>query len=136
MTEAEVSRQIQLAASKLGCRLFRNTVGVLPDGHGRMIRFGLAVGSSDLIGFAMRGEVAIFLAVEVKSKTGRIRSLQQEFLEAVRRAGGIAILARSVDDFTAALAAWEQAHGHGRSTHTRRHCGGDRESDSSDSTGA
>ena len=114
MTEAEVSRQIQLAASKLGCRLFRNTVGVLPDGHGRMIRFGLAVGSSDLIGFAVRGEVAIFLAVEVKSRTGRIRPLQQGFLQAVRRAGGIAILARSVDDFTAALAAWEQAHGHGQ----------------------
>ncbi len=113
MTEAETSRQIQLTASKVGCRLFRNTVGVLPDGHGRMIRFGLAVGSSDLIGFAMRGGVAVFLAVEVKSSVGRIRPAQQEFLEAIRRAGGIGILARSVDDFTAAVAAWEQAHGYG-----------------------
>lgn len=112
MTEAETSRRIQLAATKVGCRLFRNTVGMLPDGHGRMIRFGLAVGSSDLIGFCMRGGVAVFLAVEVKSAKGRATPEQLLFLEGVRLSGGIGILARSVDDFTAAIAAWEIEHGY------------------------
>ncbi len=114
MSEAETSRQIQLTASKVGCRLFRNTVGVLPDGHGRMIRFGLSVGSSDLIGFAMRGEVAVFLAVEVKSATGRATPQQTQFLDAVRRAGGIGILARSVDEFLNQLMLWEDQHGYGQ----------------------
>lgn len=113
MSEAETSRRIQLAAAGAGCRLFRNTVGILPDGHGRMITFGLSVGSSDLIGFAMRGGVAIFLAVEVKSATGRIRPAQQQFLDAVRRAGGIGILARSVDDFLRGVREWEDEHEHG-----------------------
>ncbi len=112
MTEAEISRRIQLAATQVRCRLFRNTVGTLPDGHGGMIRFGLSVGSSDLIGFAMRGEVAIFLAVEVKSATGRVRPAQHAFLDAVRRAGGIGILARSVDDFLVQLMKWEDQHGY------------------------
>ena len=116
MTEAETSRRIQLAATGIGCRLFRNTVGILPDGHGGMIRFGLAVGSSDLIGFCMRGGLAIFLAVEVKSATGRASPAQTAFLEAVRKAGGIGILARSVEQFEAAIAAWETAHGYGSDT--------------------
>lgn len=113
MTEAETSRRIQLAATKVGCRLFRNTVGVLPDRHGRMITFGLAKGSSDLIGFCMRGGVAVFLAVEVKSATGRATPEQLLFLDGVRASGGIGILARSVEEFTDGIAEWSTRHGYG-----------------------
>lgn len=38
------------------------------------------------------------LAVEVKTKTGKLSEHQREFLESWRRAGGIGLVARSVDD--------------------------------------
>ena len=112
MKEAEVSRRIQLVAARKGCRLFRNTVGKLRDSRGRMISFGLAVGSADLVGWYVHEAKAIFLAVEVKSSVGRLRPAQQHFLEYVKRSGGIAILARSVEDFTTAIDRWERTqHG-------------------------
>lgn len=110
MTEAEASKRIQLAAPSVGCRLFRNTTGRLRDNRGKMIAFGLAKGSSDLIGWYQHGAVAVFLAVEVKSAIGRLRPEQQQFLEVVNQSGGIGILARSVHDFTAAIAEWERTH--------------------------
>ena len=42
--------------------------------------------------------LAIFTSIEVKTPTGRIRPEQQAWLEAVTHAGGIAGIARSVDD--------------------------------------
>jgi hypothetical protein len=57
--------------------------------------YGICVGSSDLIGIAPCGR---FLAVEVKTATGRVTKEQQTFIDAVCRAGGIAGIARSVDD--------------------------------------
>ena len=43
-------------------------------------------------------KIAVFTSVEVKSSTGRIRPEQQQWLEAVQAAGGIAGVARSVED--------------------------------------
>lgn len=51
-------------------------------------------GVSDLIGI-WKG---LPLAIEVKSKTGKLSIHQQIFLETWQRAGGISIVARSVDD--------------------------------------
>lgn len=39
-----------------------------------------------------------FIAIEVKTEKGRVSDAQQQFLEAVTASGGVAILARSVDD--------------------------------------
>lgn len=114
MRESAISKLIQLAATQAGCRLFRNTVGRLRDPQGRMISFGIAVGSSDLIGWCSRGGLAVFLAVEVKSATGRLRPQQRTFLDAVRQHGGIAIVARSVDEFHTELILWERQHGYGQ----------------------
>ena len=63
-------------------------------------------GGSDLIGYRrvritpeMVGqEIAQFAAVEVKTARGRVRPEQQQFIEHVRGAGGVAGIARSVDD--------------------------------------
>lgn len=52
-------------------------------------------GVSDLIGIAPGGR---FLAVEVKTERGRLSAHQERFLEQVRRHGGIAFVARSMDD--------------------------------------
>ena len=94
-------------------RLYRNQVGSLPDPRtGRLVTFGLARGSADLIGWrtvtitqAMVGtRLAIFTSIEVKTPTtGRIRPEQQAWLEAVHHAGGIAGIARSVTDAQALL---------------------------------
>ncbi len=86
--------------------MFRNNTGVLQDRNGRPVQFGLAKGSADLIGWRTRlitedmvgQQVAVFTSIEVKSATGRLRPEQQQWLEVVQKAGGIAGVARSVDD--------------------------------------
>jgi hypothetical protein len=95
MTESQTQQQILIALnSRPDGRLFRNQVGVLHTIDGRTIRAGLCVGSSDLIGW-YNGR---FLAIEVKSDTGRTTTEQDAFLAAVRRGGGLAGVARSVDE--------------------------------------
>lgn len=106
--ETKIQNSILLALSKAGCLVFRNEtsgawVGKIlhQDGQqvtltdARMIRFGLTKGSSDIVGIAPDGR---FLAVEVKTPKGRPTKEQLRFIEAVKNAGGIAGIARSVED--------------------------------------
>jgi hypothetical protein len=60
----------------------------------RFIRFGLP-GSSDIIGILDGGQ---FLAIECKTKEGRLSDLQQVFLDDIRLRGGIAFVARGIED--------------------------------------
>ena len=69
------------------------------SGKARWVRYGW-VGCSDIIGMLTDGR---FLAVEVKSKRGRVSDEQAAFLQAVSAGGGVALLARSVDDVINAL---------------------------------
>jgi hypothetical protein len=70
------------------------------------VSFGLARGSADLIGWTIRTvtpdmvgtQVAVFTSIEVKTPTGRVKPEQQQWLDAVQAAGGIAGVARSVED--------------------------------------
>jgi hypothetical protein len=48
--------------------------------------------------------VAVFTSIEVKSATGRLRPEQRQWMEAVQAAGGIAGVARSVEDAEQILA--------------------------------
>lgn len=100
MREQDIQRLIMLALSEAGCLIFRNNVGVLKNAAGIPIRFGLAVGSSDLIGIAPGGR---FLAVEIKTPTGKATPEQLRFIEAVRARGGIAGIARSPAEALALL---------------------------------
>lgn len=100
MTEADIMREIQVAVSGLGHRVLRNNVGALKDANGRWVQFGLCKGSSDLIGWTSAGR---FLAIEVKSSTGRATKEQIAFIEAVRASGGVAFVARSADEALSAL---------------------------------
>lgn len=63
--------------------------------HARMIQAGLAPGSSDLIGIADDGR---FIALEVKTGSGRPTKEQESFLALVASMGGIAGVVRSVGD--------------------------------------
>ena len=75
------------------------------------MQFGLCKGSSDLIGLRtitigpehVGQTMAVFAAVEVKSATGRATPEQAAFIEAVQAMGGLAGIARSVDDAAAIL---------------------------------
>jgi hypothetical protein len=106
--ETTLQQEIRLALGTIpSARIFRNQVGSLPDPRtGRLVTFGLARGSADLIGWRtvvvtpeMVGtRLAVFLSIEVKTATGRIRPEQQQWFDAVHAAGGIAGVARSVPD--------------------------------------
>lgn len=121
--ESNVQKLIQLAASKVGAKLFRNNVGVgwvgqirrLSDStihvlHPRPLEAGLCVGSSDLIGWKsvqitpeMFGKtIAVFVAIEVKAGT-KPSPEQLTFIENVRRGGGIAGIARSPEEAVALI---------------------------------
>lgn len=103
--ELAVQNAIRIACGAGPARLWRNNTGALKDASGRLVRFGLCHGSSDLIGLRtvtitpdMVGQtLAVFTAIEVKD-SGRPTQQQQAFLSMVQAAGGLAGVARSVDD--------------------------------------
>jgi len=105
-SEQQIQQEIRLTCSTGATRLFRNNTGTLRDANGRPVQFGLCKGSADLIGYRsiaitpdMVGTtVAVFLSIEVKTATGKLRPEQQQWLDAVQAAGGIAGVARSVED--------------------------------------
>jgi hypothetical protein len=124
-SERETQNRILLTCSRGDTRLFRQNVGqgwagrLVSNQAGRVtlqdarpLIAGLCTGSSDLIGWRsievtaeMVGRrLAVFAAVEVKSATGRPTEQQRAFLAAVADAGGIACVARSVEEAQRALA--------------------------------
>jgi hypothetical protein len=101
MKETDVMRLIMLALSDAGCLIWRNNTGCLKNAAGIPIKFGLCVGSSDLIGVTPAGK---FIAIEVKTATGRATPEQTRFISAVIAHGGIAGIARSPADAISLLA--------------------------------
>jgi hypothetical protein len=107
MSEAAIQQDIRLALGQTpGLRVFRNNVGAIKDRNNRLVRYGLCTGSADLIGWqsvviteAMVGQrFARFVSIEVKTPSGRLSPEQETWQAAVKKAGGIAVVARSVDD--------------------------------------
>lgn len=106
--ETTLQQQIRLAlGTHPQTRLFRNQVGSLPDPRtGRLVTFGLARGSADLIGWRtvtigpehIGLRLAVFTSIEVKTPTGRVRPEQHAWLNVVSGAGGLAGVARSTID--------------------------------------
>lgn len=106
--ESDIAHAIMIAASKVGSRLWKNTRGMFlsPDGKHRIRAGLLAPGASDLIGFkpvVITAEhvgrvLAVMVAIEVKTPTGRVSPEQQHFIDFVRDSGGIAGVARSEVD--------------------------------------
>lgn len=103
--ELAVQNHIRLAVGRGPVRLWRNNTGALKDANGRLVRYGLCTGSSDLIGFTTRTithdmvgqQVAVFTAIEVKDR-GRATPQQLHFIDQVQQAGGLAGVARSVEE--------------------------------------
>ena len=107
--EGKIQAAIQLALSESGCVVFRNETAGCWTGkavartskgdqvlrHAKPMQAGLCTGSSDLIGWTPTGR---FLAVEVKTPTGRPTVEQRNFIDRVRAAGGCAGICRSTED--------------------------------------
>jgi len=107
-SETKIQQEIRLAlGQRSDLRLFRNETGKLPDPRtGRWVQFGLAKGSSDLIGFKtvkitpeMIGqEIAQFVSIEIKTESGKLTNVQHNWLQKVKSSGGIVGVARTVKD--------------------------------------
>jgi hypothetical protein len=113
MSEAAIQQDIRLALGQTpGLRVFRNNVGAIKDRNNRLVRYGLHTGSADLIGWqsvvitpAMVGQrFARFVSIEVKTPSGRLSPEQETWQGVVQKAGGIAVVARSVEDVRFLLA--------------------------------
>ena len=114
-TETTLQQRIRLACCRGRARLFRNNVGALRDAiTGRLVRFGLAPGSADLVGWRtvvigpehVGQQLAQFVSLEVKAP-GRLRQARPDRLawqRQVEAAGGLAVI---VDSEAAAVAAVE-----------------------------
>ncbi len=112
MTETLLLNQIRKETSQHGVRLFRNNIGIATYLGNVKVVYGLHPGSSDLIGWKtvkvtpeMVGkDIAVFVSIECKTLLWKPRSSdktwqkQKKWLRAVRDAGGIAIVARSVSE--------------------------------------
>jgi len=113
MSESALVASIRLALGKdARVVLWRNNTGsALQDfgaGGMRPLKYGLCVGSSDLIGIvAPHGRL---IALEVKTSTGRVTREQQQFLNLVEKMGGVARVVRSVDDALRAIEDAQVAH--------------------------
>lgn len=99
--ESNLVEQLLKRAGQLGMKLWRNQVGTYKLADGRYISSGLCVGSSDLIGYIpvvitpeMLGKtIAVFVAVEAKSPTGRASQRQLDFINHIVESGGVAVIA-------------------------------------------
>ena len=105
MSEHEIQQRIRLACGRGPVRLWRNNSGALVDQQGRLVRFGLCKGSSDLIGLRtleitpdlVGQRLAQFVALEIKTARGVVSPEQRAFLALVEQLGGLAAICRSVE---------------------------------------
>jgi len=101
-TEADIQRTILDYLNLKGHFVVRiNTMGVAKWGRGGSFagfRPSPMKGVSDILGISSTGK---FIAIEVKSAKGKASPEQIDFLDKVRARGGIAIVARSLDDVIA-----------------------------------
>lgn len=121
-SESEIQQLIQLEGPNWHTILMRNNSGALKDHEGRLVRYGLGnvskkhndqMKSSDLIGIKtivitpdMVGQmVAVFTAIEVKredwkrDEENKKENAQFNFIEWIKKRGGIAGFASSVKQF-------------------------------------
>ena len=105
--ETGIQNKIRIALSEKGILNFRNNTFALKDPvTGRLIRAGLCKGSSDIIAIKpvlitpeMIGKtLGQFVAIEVKTPTGRPTKDQLNFNKKINDKGGIALIARDVED--------------------------------------
>jgi len=95
--ESEILNQILDYLNKRGIFSFRVNNGAIFDkninGYRKLGKFHLK-GVSDIIG-VLNGKI---LCIEVKKETGKISKEQEAFLAKIARSGGVAFVARSIEE--------------------------------------
>lgn len=115
MAENIIQSNIMLDIGRGLSRIWRNNIGTAFNKNGSVVKYGIHnPGGSDLLGFVsvvitpdMVGQtVAIFTAIECKDIGKHVLpgSDQEKFLNIVRRGGGRAGVARSVEEARAIVA--------------------------------
>jgi hypothetical protein len=96
-TEREVLAEIRAALNALSfCRVYRNNTGKMQNVRGGVVRFGLGIGSPDLVGWVSLATVARFFALEVKrSERSKPTREQREWIGRINSAGGYASVVSS-----------------------------------------
>lgn len=115
MTERDLINRARLHATQNGGLLFRNSVGqawqgkIVSQSPGRIVLtnyrrviYGLHKGSADLIGLQpvivtpemIGDELAVFWAVEIKTKNDRLKPEQKRWLQEMKRRGAIVQIMR------------------------------------------
>lgn len=89
--------------------LWRNNVGQATEFNARthesrVVRYGLCVGSADLVGILRTGKTGRFFALEVKRPDEYPTADQRTWAQLVRTMGGFCVTVRSVEEARAALA--------------------------------
>lgn len=103
--ETRLQNEIRLAVSQQcpHVTLWRNSVGTFKTQDGKFVQAGLPPGSADLVGIASVHSIGVFVAIEVKLPGQKPRPDQVNFLEHVKKMGGIAGVATSVEEAVALL---------------------------------
>lgn len=95
MNETNILQQIRLDCADIAI-LWRNNVGAYKDRNGRLVRYGLCTGSSDLVG--LRRDDGRIIAIEVKIPGKLPRPEQIKFIEAILKNGGLAGIATNSEE--------------------------------------
>ncbi len=82
-------------ASMPGVLMWRNNVGVDAD---RGVRYGLGVGSADLVGLLAPAGRMLAFEVKLPRYRGRVRPEQRRWLDVVARHGGVAAVVTSPEE--------------------------------------
>lgn len=115
MADGETKVTHEIILSGVG-KFFKNVRGLFYTREGTPIRAGLGVnGAADLIGFVpvkitpdMVGRtVPIFASIEVKKTGGTIQENQNDWVDAVRRNGGIACVAKNTETVKKVIDEWK-----------------------------
>lgn len=100
--ESEVLASCLELLERLRIAHWRCNTGGMRGGGERYIRFG-EPGQPDVL--AVLPPAGRLLALECKSRTGRLRDAQRAWLERAEAAGAVVCVARSIDDLVRALRA-------------------------------
>ncbi len=94
MGEKRLQDEIRAAVIRSGTAiLWRNNVGFDME---RRVRYGLGLGSPDVVGFLVGS--GRFVGLEVKTERGRLSSTQSQWLESARARGAMIGVVRSVPE--------------------------------------
>jgi len=117
MSEKTILNHLQLLASKIGARLFRQNTGSAWQGevhrlktgdilikNPRIVHFGLCKGSGDLIGFApvkinhshLNKTLAVFWSVEIKTGSLKPTSDQINWHNMIKNNGGVSVITNKI----------------------------------------